>query len=154
MTVDNSKWYVRVAPDEVYSEPCAHKAIFHLTFARINQGSKEWQGKLVPVQQEMEAAVAAHAGAPYKARKVTFHLPDFIDIVINAGDDREPARRDHRREPAELGPGRERGQRPHRRDGQPLHRPRQPLGAPRASRERARRDEHELVHRQRRTRSS
>jgi hypothetical protein len=90
MTVDNSKWYVRAAPDEVYSDPCAHKAMFHLTLARINQGSKEWQGKLVPVQQDMEAAVAAHAGAPYKARKVTFHLPDFIDIVINAGDDRNP----------------------------------------------------------------
>ncbi len=27
-------------------------------------------------------------GAPYAARKVTFHLPDFIDIVFNAGDDR------------------------------------------------------------------
>ncbi|HSN30135.1 MAG TPA: hypothetical protein VLT45_27800 [Kofleriaceae bacterium] len=90
MTVDNSKWYVRAAPDEVYSDPCAHKAMFHLTFARIDQGSKKWQEKLVPVQQEMEAAVAAHAGAPYKARKVTFHLPDFIDIVINAGDDRSP----------------------------------------------------------------
>jgi hypothetical protein len=90
MTVDNSKWYVRVGPDEVYSDPCAHKAMFHLTLARINQGSKEWQGKLVPVQQDMEAAIAAHAGAPYKARKVTFHLPDFIDIVINAGDDRNP----------------------------------------------------------------
>jgi hypothetical protein len=36
----------------------------------------------------MEAAIAAKAGPPYKARKVTFHLPDFIDIVINAGDDR------------------------------------------------------------------
>jgi hypothetical protein len=88
MTVDNSKWYVRAAPDEVYSDPCAHKAMFHLTFARINQGSKQWQGKLVPVQQEMEAAIAQHAGPPYTARKVTFHLPDFIDIVINAGDDR------------------------------------------------------------------
>jgi len=90
MNVDNSKWYVRAAPDEVYSDPCAHKAMFHLTLARINQGSKAWQGKLVPVQQEMEAAVAVKAGAPYAARKVTFHLPDFIDIVINAGDDRTP----------------------------------------------------------------
>lgn len=90
MTVDNSKWFVRVAPDEVYWEPCSAKAGIHLTFARINQASKEWQAKLVPVQQEMEATVAARAGAPYKARKVTFHLPDFIDIVINAGDDRDP----------------------------------------------------------------
>lgn len=89
MTVDNSKWYVRVAPDEVYWEPCSSKAGTHLTFARINQGSRAWQAKLVPVQQEMEAAIAKMAGRPYLARTVTFHLPDFIDIVINAGDDRD-----------------------------------------------------------------
>jgi hypothetical protein len=89
MSVDNSKWYVRAAPDEVYWEPCSQKAGFHLTFARINQGSIAWQQKLVPVQQEMEAAIAARAGAPYKAHKVTFHLPDFIDLVVNAGDDRD-----------------------------------------------------------------
>lgn len=92
MTVDNSKWYVRVAPDEVYWEPCSLKAGVHLTFARINQGSRAWQAKLVPVQQEMEAAIAKRVGpnSPYKERKVTFHLPDFIDIVVNAGDDRDP----------------------------------------------------------------
>jgi hypothetical protein len=89
MNAENSKWYVRVAPDETYWEPCAHKAGFHLTFARINQGSLEWQKKLVPVQQDMEGAVAAKAGAPYQARTVSFHLPDFIDIVVNAGDDRD-----------------------------------------------------------------
>ncbi len=90
MSVDNSKWYVRVAPDETYWEPCAQKAGVHLSFARINQGSKEWQAKLVPVQQEMEDSIAKLAGAPYKSRKVTFHLPDFIDIIVNAGDDRDP----------------------------------------------------------------
>lgn len=90
MNVDNSRWYVRVAPDEVYWEPCASKAAIHLTFARINQGSRAWQQKLVPVQQEMEQAIATAAGRPYRARKVTFHLPDFIDIVVNAGDDRDP----------------------------------------------------------------
>jgi hypothetical protein len=89
MSVDNSKWYVRAAPDETYWEPCAHKAGFHLTFARINQGSIAWQNKLAPIQQEMEAAIAAKAGAPYTARKVAFHLPDFIDIVVNAGNDRD-----------------------------------------------------------------
>ena len=89
MNVDNSKWFVRVAPDETYWEPCAQKAGFHLSFARINQGCKAWQAKLVPVQQEMEDSIAKLAGAPYKARKVTFHLPDFIDIVVNAGDDRD-----------------------------------------------------------------
>lgn len=90
MNVDNSKWYVRVGPDETYWEPCAHKAGFHLTFAKINLGSKAWQAKLSPVQQDMEALIATHAGAPYAARKVTFHLPDFIDIIVNAGNDRTP----------------------------------------------------------------
>jgi hypothetical protein len=90
MSVDNSKWYVRVGPDETYWEPCSHKAGFHLTFARINQGSIAWQQKLVPVQQDMENAIAARAGKPYVARNVTFHLPDFIDIIVNAGDDRDP----------------------------------------------------------------
>jgi hypothetical protein len=90
MNAENSKWYVRVAPDETYWDPCAQKAGYHLTFALINQGSLAWQKKLVPVQQEMEQAIADAAGKPYKARTVTFHLPDFIDIVVNAGDDRDP----------------------------------------------------------------
>jgi hypothetical protein len=88
MTVKNSKWYVRVAPDEVYWEPCSHKAGFHLTFARINKDSVAWQAKLDPVEQEMEQNLATRIGKSYKARKVAFHLPDFIDIVVNAGDDR------------------------------------------------------------------
>jgi len=90
MTAQNSKWYLRVAPDEVYWDPCSQKAGFHMTFARINTDSLEWQRKLTPVQQEMEKSLAAHIGAPYKERKVTFHLPDFIDIVTNSGDDRDP----------------------------------------------------------------
>jgi len=77
--------------DEAWSLMTAqNSAAFHLTFARINTDSLEWQAKLTPVQQAMEDALAAHIGAPYQARKVTFHLPDFVDIVFNAGDDRDP----------------------------------------------------------------
>ncbi|RME25290.1 MAG: hypothetical protein D6806_08095, partial [Deltaproteobacteria bacterium] len=90
MNAQNSRWYVRVAPDEVYWEPCSRKAGFHLTLARINTESVEWQKKLTPVRQEMENELAKLAGPPYRTRKVSFHLPDFIDIVINAGDDRDP----------------------------------------------------------------
>jgi len=90
MNVHNSRWYVRVAPDEVYRDPCRLKAGFHLTFARINKDSLAWQDKLAPYQQQMEHEVAALAGQPYAERQVTFHLPDFIDIVVNAGDDRAP----------------------------------------------------------------
>jgi hypothetical protein len=88
MNVNNSKWYLRVAPDEVYFEPCSLHAGFHMSFARINQDSLSWQQKLEPVKSEMEATLAKMAGAPYKARSVTFHLPDFIDIILNAGDSR------------------------------------------------------------------
>jgi hypothetical protein len=88
MNAENSKWYVRAAPDEIYWEPCARKAGYHLTFARINRDSLEWQKRLAPALGDMERAVAEKAGAPYKARDVKIHLPDFIDIVVNAGDDR------------------------------------------------------------------
>ncbi|MDX9723047.1 MAG: hypothetical protein RBU37_20015, partial [Myxococcota bacterium] len=90
MNARNSKWYVRVGPDETYWEPCSQKAGFHLTFALINPDSLSWEEKLLPHQQAMEDELAALIGEPYAARTVTFHLPDFIDIVGNHGDDRDP----------------------------------------------------------------
>jgi hypothetical protein len=89
MSVRNSRWYVRVAPDETYWEPCSQKAGFHLTFALIDQGSLVWQDRLTPVQRDMEAALAALAPDVYQPREVSFHMPDFIRIVVNAGDDRD-----------------------------------------------------------------
>jgi len=88
MSVENSKWYARIAPDEVYYEPCAWKAGFALELARINPDSLTWRKKLDPLKNEMEGTLAAMAGAPYKARNVQFKLPDFIDIVLNAADQR------------------------------------------------------------------
>jgi hypothetical protein len=89
MNARNSKWYLRIAPDETYWDPCNQKAGFHATFALIDTASLSWQDKLSPVQQKMEAELAKLIGAPYKPRKVTFHLPDFIEIVSNGGDDRD-----------------------------------------------------------------
>lgn len=90
MNANNSRWYLRIAPDEVYFEPCAWKAGFHVSFARINPDSIAWQQKLEPIKGEMEKAMAKVAGPPYEARDVKFSLPDFIDIVVNAGDARAP----------------------------------------------------------------
>ncbi len=90
MNAQNSAWYLRVAPDESYYEPCAIKAGFGLTLARINPDSVIWQKKLSPVKADMEKALATFAGPPYKARNVKFQLPDFIDVVVNAGDARFP----------------------------------------------------------------
>jgi hypothetical protein len=88
MNAQNSKWYVRIAPDEVYYDPCAWKAGFALQLARINPESIEYQRKLDPLKREMESTLAAMAGKPYKAREVNFKIPDFIDVVLNAGDQR------------------------------------------------------------------
>jgi len=90
MNAENSKWYLRLAPDETYWEPCSQKAGFHMTLALINRDSIRWQQKIDPIKQKMEDTLAALAGAPYVAHPVGFHLPDFIDIVANAGDDRSP----------------------------------------------------------------
>jgi hypothetical protein len=91
MDAKNSKYYLRIAPDEVYHEPCSTKALYHVSFGLINQGSLKWQTKLDPLKTEMEKALADHAGAPYKAREVSFKLPDFVDIALNAGDSRPPS---------------------------------------------------------------
>lgn len=88
MGTKGSKWYLRIAPDEVYFEPCALKAGFHVSFARINPDSVTWRERLEPVKDEMEAAVGALSAKTYKIRKVGFRMPDFIDIVLNAGDSR------------------------------------------------------------------
>jgi hypothetical protein len=90
MSGSPSKWYLRVAPDEVYAEPCAWKATFALQLARINPASLAWQQTLEPVKQAMEKLLASRAGSPYVARTVRFQLPDFIDVMLNAGDARAP----------------------------------------------------------------
>lgn len=89
MDAQNSKYYLRIGPDEVYDEPCSTKALYHVSFGLINQGSVKWQKKLDPLKAEMEAALAKLAGAPYKARAVSFKLPDFVDVALNAGDSRK-----------------------------------------------------------------
>ncbi len=88
MGVRNSRFYLRIAPDEVYAEPCSNKALFHVSFGTINQKSITWQDKLDPLKGDMEKAIAELAGAPYKARAVAFKLPDFMDVVLNSGDSR------------------------------------------------------------------
>ncbi len=91
MTSTNSKWYVRAAPDETYWDPCNRKAGFHLTLARINATSLALQEKLTAVRQQMEDRLAKLIGRPYRAREVSFQMPDFIDIVTNSGNDRSPS---------------------------------------------------------------
>jgi hypothetical protein len=62
-----------------------------VSFGLISQASKKWQAKLNPLKQEMEDEIAKLAGAPYTARSVSFKLPDFMDVALNAGDARSPS---------------------------------------------------------------
>jgi hypothetical protein len=75
MNARNSQWYVRVGPDETYWEPCSIHAGFHLTFARINQGSLVWQDRLTPLRADMEGSLAALASDSYQAREVPSRCP-------------------------------------------------------------------------------
>jgi hypothetical protein len=90
MNARNSAWYVRVGPDETYWEPCSQKAGFHLTFARINPGLARLAG---PPHAHAVRHGALPRGALLEAStrraRSVFHMPDFIDIVVNAGDDRD-----------------------------------------------------------------
>ncbi|MBK9260834.1 MAG: hypothetical protein IPM54_13570 [Polyangiaceae bacterium] len=90
MNSENSRWFLRIGPDETYFEPCNEKAGFHTSFARIDPGSLEWKKKLEPIKQDMENAIAELAGPPYAAGTAKFQLPDFIAVIINAGDSRAP----------------------------------------------------------------
>ncbi len=89
MSVHNSRWYLRIAPDETYWDPCSQKAGFHMTLALINRDSLTWQARLAPIQRDMERALAELVPGDYAARDVAFHMPDFIDIVVNSGDARD-----------------------------------------------------------------
>jgi hypothetical protein len=89
MNQRNSSWYLRVGPDETYWEPCSRHAGFHMVLARVNPAGLVWQDTLSPVKQGMEASLARLAGPPYEERQVGFELPEFIDIVLNAGDARQ-----------------------------------------------------------------
>ena len=82
MNAQNSKWYLRVAPDEVLSDPCNARRSSTSNLARIDQGSVRWQTKLTPLEQDDGASLATLDRPPYVARNVTFHLPDFIQVVI------------------------------------------------------------------------
>lgn len=88
MTSKNSRWYLRVAPDETYFDPCQEKAGFHVSFGKSDLSAVKWAEALVPFRQEMENEFAKLVGDSYKPREVKFSFPDFVEIVLNSGDAR------------------------------------------------------------------
>jgi hypothetical protein len=90
MNASNSAWYLRAAADEVYWDLCQEKAGFHMSFALIDKASLELQERLMPLRGEMEHMLSMLSGGAYKARDVKFKMPDFIEIILTAGDSRSP----------------------------------------------------------------
>ena len=91
MAGSSSHWYLRVAPDAVFFSPCGRRAMMHLSLGRTDRRSRTWKRKLELVKSKMEEQVASLAGPPYRARNVELQVPDFVNIVLNAGDARRPA---------------------------------------------------------------
>ena len=88
MSAQNSAWYLRIGPDETYFDPCQIKSGFHMSLARVDASALKWQNILTEHRTQMETDLAAVIGAPYVAREVNFKMPEFINIVQNAGDSR------------------------------------------------------------------
>lgn len=91
MSQDNSRYYLRIGPDETYSDPCSEHASFHMVLARVNPAGLTLQQRLNPIKQDMEEHLAQLAGDSYSPRAVGFDLPEFIDIMVNRGDSRSNA---------------------------------------------------------------
>lgn len=86
MSQTNSKFAIRVAPDETYWGPGNMKAGFQLWFAEIDrETARKAQQNLVPRLQKMEDAIGALL-PQYKARAVEGFPIDFIKMLIRAGD--------------------------------------------------------------------
>ncbi|MCC6624322.1 MAG: hypothetical protein IT385_23925 [Deltaproteobacteria bacterium] len=88
MSAENSRFYLRIAPDETYWDPCGLKSGFHMSFALVDKTALAWKAKLTGVRGDLEKALAALIGPPYAARDVSFELPEFIEIIVNGGDSR------------------------------------------------------------------
>lgn len=89
MNARNSRWYLRIGPDETYWDLCQAKAGFHVSFARIDRSSLELKDRLTRLRTRMERSLGEIAPA-YRPRDVRFAMPDFIEIVVNAGNSRSP----------------------------------------------------------------
>ncbi len=91
MAGSKSSWYLRIGPDETYWDQCGLKSGFHMSFARLDPDAEKLKASLSEIRTDMETRIAALVGDEvYKPREVGFNLPDFIEIIMNAGDSRSP----------------------------------------------------------------
>lgn len=87
MNMRNSKWALRVAPDETYWDPANTKAGFQFWLAKIDPKGAKLADGLAPYLQAMEDEIS-RLYPLYKARKVIFEMPNTIEMVYRAGNHR------------------------------------------------------------------
>jgi hypothetical protein len=87
MNMRNSKYALRVAPDETYWDPANIKAGFEFWLGLIDENAAAFSKKLAPFVQEMENHL--HDLVPaYTPRTQNFELPDFVEMIAVSGDHR------------------------------------------------------------------
>lgn len=87
MNMQNSKYALRVAPDETYWDPGNMKAGFEFWFARIDQDAAEFSKQIAPYFPEMEKEIK-NLVPLYDDRQIEMESPDFIEMLYRAGDHR------------------------------------------------------------------
>jgi hypothetical protein len=87
MNMHNSKWALRVAPDETYWDLANTKAGFQFWFAKIDTKGAKLADGLAPFLQNMEDEIS-RLYPLYEARKVNFEMPNTIEMIYRAGNHR------------------------------------------------------------------
>jgi hypothetical protein len=89
-TARQSRFFLRVAPDETYWDACDRKAGFHMVLGLVDGAAEQDAQSWRPLIPGMEAEIARLAGPAYAAREVEVDLPEFVGVVFNAGEARRP----------------------------------------------------------------
>ena len=124
MNAQNSRFYLRIAPDEVLNDPCNLKAQFHLNLARIDPGSVRWQSKITPHEEEMERTLAGLSWGALLRAQGDVPPAGLHPNRLQRGRRPTARRRDRRREPPQLGKSGDRGSRADGRDDESRERSR------------------------------
>lgn len=88
MNMGNSKFAVRVAPDETDWAPGNLKAGFEFWLGLVNKEAVAFSERIEPFIQAMENHI--HELVPqYPPRNVAFSVPDFIEMILYSGEHRQ-----------------------------------------------------------------
>lgn len=84
----NSKYAIRVAPDETYWDPCQNKAGFEFWFGRVNTEAVSATEVYTPHVQDMENELARLTPHFEPKNVQAIHVPDFVNLSAMYGQNR------------------------------------------------------------------